>query len=256
MMTGVPTMRWGRVLPRLRFDLRLIAIVACACGSTQKPYSPFKVPRESFYPTLKTVALAPLRLPSDLEDPEPVRAFFATAIAARLKNAGIAVVPATYVGPIIDQRVKEAGGIFDPTTGQADEAKVKALNAAIGRELRAQLNADALLTPSVRVVIASLSQDQAHWDGATEGAGKGGFWKALLRTHSGSIRALSLVVVLAGSEGQLLYAKAGGIQVLGNVTLGGVVERRPRSELFADRDRNENAVNLALDPLLAGGDKM
>jgi hypothetical protein len=243
-------------MPRFRFALQVIAIVGCACGSTQKPYNPYIVPRESFYPALKTVAVAPVRLPSDLEDPEPVRALFASAIAAKLKNAGFAVVPPTDAGPIIEEKTKEAGGIFDPTTGKPDEAKVKALNAAIGRELKARFNADALLTPSIRVVNAALSHDQAHWDGATEGAGKGGFWKALVRTHSGSIRALSLVVVLADPEGQLLYAKGGGIQVLGNVTMGGEFERRPRSELFGDSDRNENAVHIALDPLVMGGDTM
>src|SRR3954465_15587363 len=233
-------------MARLRLGPAAIAIAACACGSTQKPYNPFKVPRQSFYPALKTVAVAPVRLPSDLEDPEPVRALFASTIAARLKNAGIAVVPATVAGPIIEEKMKGAGAIFDPTTGQPDEAKVKALNAAIGRELKERFNADALLTPTIRVVNAALAHDQAHWDGAKEGAGS--FWKALMGTHSGSIRALSLVIVLADPEGRLLYANGGGIQVLGHLTMGGAVERRPRSELFADGDRNENAVHIALDP--------
>lgn len=243
-------------MTRFRFALQAIAIVACACGSTQKPYNPFKVPRDSFYPALKTIAVAPVALPGDLEDPEPVRALFSSAIAAKLKNAGFAVVPATDAGPVIEQKTKDAGGVFDPTTGKADEAKVKALNAAIGHELKARFNADAVLVPSIRVVNAALSHDQAHWDGASEGAGKGGFWKAMVRTHSGSIRALSLVVILADPDGQLLYAKGGGIQVLGNVTMGGEIERRPRSELFVDGDRNENAVHIALDPLLVGSDAM
>src|SRR4051812_43118273 len=113
-------------MARLRLGLGAIAIAACACGSTQKPYNPFKVPRESFYPALKTIAVAPVRLPSDLEDPEPVRALFTSAIVARLKNAGITVVPGADAGPIIEGKAKEAGGIFDPTTGKMDEAKVKA----------------------------------------------------------------------------------------------------------------------------------
>jgi hypothetical protein len=185
-----------------------------------------------------------------------VRALFASAITAKLKNAGIAVVPATDAGPIIEEKTKETGGILDPTTGKPDEAKVKALDAAIGRELRARFNADALLTPSIRVVNAALSHDQATGTERRKGPAKGGFWKALVRTHSGSIRALSLVIVFADPEGQLLYAKAGGIQVLGNVTMGGEFEQRPRSELFANGDRNENAVHIALDPLLVGSDSM
>ena len=159
-------------MPRFRFALQAIAIVACvSCASTQKPYNPFRVPRETFYPALKAVAVAPLLLPGDLEDPEPVRALFADAIAARLKKAGMVVLPAAEVGRIIEEKTKEAGGIFDPTTGKPEEAKVKALNAAIGRDLRARLNADAFLIPSIRVVNAALSNDQAHWDGVSEGAG-------------------------------------------------------------------------------------
>src|SRR5437763_17094545 len=115
---------------RFRFGRQAIAIVACACGSTQKPYNPFKVPRESFYPALKTVALAPVRLPSDLEDPEPVRALCAGAIEAKLKNAGIAVVAGSDVGPVIEAKTKEAAGVFHPTTGKADEANAKPLHAA------------------------------------------------------------------------------------------------------------------------------
>src|SRR5438067_7480118 len=107
-------------MARFRLALQTIAIVACACGSTQKPYNPFKVPRESFYPALKTVALAPVRLPGDLEDPEPVRARFAGAIEAKLKNSGIAVVRGGDVGPSIEPRPKGAGGASDPTTGKAD----------------------------------------------------------------------------------------------------------------------------------------
>lgn len=205
-------------MARFRLALQAIVIVACACGSAQKPYNPFKVPRESFYPALKTVALAPVRLPADA-------------------------------------KIKESGGVFDPTTGKADEAKVKTLNAAIGRELKARFNADALLIPSIRVVNAALSHDKARWDGVSEGAGKG-FWKAFVGTHSGSIRALSLVVALTDGDGQVLYTNGGGIQVLGNVTVGGGFERRPRSELFADGERNENAIHIALDPLLAGSDAM
>src|SRR5438552_8666108 len=105
-------------MARFRFALQVSAIVACACGSTQKPYNPFKVPRESFYPALKTVALVPVRLPSDLEDPEPVRALFAGSIEAKLKKAGNSVAPGSDVGPIIEAKLKESGGMFDPTTGK------------------------------------------------------------------------------------------------------------------------------------------
>src|SRR4051812_41484566 len=109
-----------------RFRLALAAVAVCACASTQKPSNPFVVPRESFYPGLKTIALGPVRLPSDVRDPEPVRAWFSNSIAAKLKDAGFAVVPPSDVGPIIEVKIKEAGGIFDPVTGKVDEVKANA----------------------------------------------------------------------------------------------------------------------------------
>src|SRR6185437_12214213 len=107
-------------MARFRLVLAALAVLACACASTQKPYNPFLVPRESFYPGLKTIAIGPVVLPSDVEDPEPVRAWFSNSIAAKLKDAGFAVVPANEVASIMEARIKEAGGIFDPVTGKLD----------------------------------------------------------------------------------------------------------------------------------------
>ncbi len=37
-------------MARFRLALAAIAVLACACASTQKPYNPFKVPREGGFP--------------------------------------------------------------------------------------------------------------------------------------------------------------------------------------------------------------
>src|SRR5881392_2160571 len=101
-------------MARFRLALQTIAIVACACGSTQKPYNPFKVPRESFYPALKTVALAPVRLPGDLEDPEPVRALFAGAIEAKLRTRGSPWYRAATSAPSSRRRPRRRAGSSTP----------------------------------------------------------------------------------------------------------------------------------------------
>ena len=232
----------------------MLAMLLVACGTSQKPYNPFKVPRESFYPGLKTVALAPVHVPSDLADPEPVKTRFAALISEQLKAAGLAVVSPEEVSPILAAKTKEIGGIYDPETGRVDEAKSKALEAAVLREVRSKFGADALMSPFIRVVTASLSHDTAAWDGTTQEAGQGGIWKAMLATHSGSIPALTLTVWLSGGEGQPLYAKSGGIQVLGKVSLQGHIGQVPRNELFADEGRNAAAVRIALDQLLHAPD--
>lgn len=185
-----------------------------------------------------------------------MKAHYADLITRVLVEAGLTVVPPSDVGPVIDAATKQLGGLFDPVTGKLDEAKAKAVDAAVGKELRARFNADAFLEPSVRVVLAKFSNDEARWHGTQEGTGKG-FWKAvLLQTHSGEIPALSLFVFLTDAQGARLYAKPGGIQVIGKVTFGGKFENRPRSELFADEERVVRSVHVALDELLKAPEKV
>ena len=75
------------------------------------------------------------------------------------------------------------------------------------------------------------------------------------RASSGRIPALSLSVWLTDIDGRALYHERGGIQLLGRVNIAGTLVDVPRSELFANNERNANAVRLALDPLLGAAEK-
>lgn len=228
-----------------------VALAATGCASQQgAKYDPFKVPRDKFYGSLTTVAVTPMRAPADLEDAGAVKAKFEAAVVAKLQAAGLKVIPPAEVGPIVDAAAAAQGGIFDPATGQVVEAKAKAAKQAALAQLEERYGADALLRVDLRVVPAVLSHDVAAWDGVTERAGTG-FWKALLvGSHSGRIPALSVVVFLTAADGTELYAKAGGLRILGRVNAAGKQERIPHAELFADEARNAQALSLALDPLL------
>jgi hypothetical protein len=138
-----------------------------------------------------------------------------------LRSAGITVIRDALVGSILEAKTVEIGGVFDPVSGKADESKAFAMRAAVGQELKEKFHADAWLQPSIVVVAASLSHDEARWDGASEGAGKGGFWKKFLATHSGAVPAMSIAVWLTDSTGRALYANAGCIQVVATVNLRG-----------------------------------
>jgi hypothetical protein len=226
-----------------------IVVAGCAGGRTAQ-HNPFKVPRESFYGSLRVVALAPLRVPSDLENPEQVRRKFEVMVAQELRSSGLEVVPPAQVGPLLDAARAAAGPLFDPNTGKPVEAKVKALNEDMLRRVKTSFGADALLWQDLRVVMARLNHDTAAWDGVFEPAGTG-FWKRVVSgTHSGSIPALSLVVHLVRVDGTDLYANSGGLRVISRVGMGGQIERIPQVELFADEARNTTAVHLAVDPLL------
>ncbi len=235
--------------PALRyFAFALAALSVAGCAAQQK-YDPFKAPRDAVEASLKVVAIAPVRVPDDLEDAEPVKARFDALLTDRLRAAGIAVVPASDVAPVVEAKTKEVGPLFDATTGKIDPERAKARRAAIGQALKERFGADVWIEPQVRVVHAPVSGDVAKWDGVSEPVNQG-FLQTLLVKHSGSVPALSFYVWLSNVQGEYLYVNAGGIQVLGRVALGGSYVKRPRAELFADDERNANAVVVAIAPLV------
>jgi hypothetical protein len=231
-------------MPDRSAALLVAALAAGACAPKLVPHDPFKVPRERFYGSLKAVALAPMRAPSDLEDAETVKARFTATVEARLRGAGLKIVPPAEVGPVLDAAVAAQGGIYDPFTGKLDQVKASAAKRTAVAQLRERYGADALLRVDLRVVSARLDHDVASWDGVTESAGIG-FWKA-----SGRLPALSIVAWLTGADGTDLYSNAGGLRIIQRLDAHRQMVKVPQAELFADEARNARAVSLALDPLL------
>ena len=231
------------------------ALVLGGCAA-KVPYNPFKVDRAEFYPRLMVVALAPMGAPRDFEDPTSATDRFMRLMEVQLRDAGLTLIPADTSRALWDSLTAEVGGYFDPATGEVDEPKLRMLRGRLYRALRARHDVDAMLFSSLVVVGAELKSDRASWDGTSQGAGKGKFWKALLGvSHSGTIPALSLRVVLSDTADTDLYVNAGGIELLAKVSTSGFVDV-PRHELFLNDERNVKAVTLALGPLLgrtAGG---
>jgi len=228
-----------------------LPLLVVACASAPPPYDPFKVPRDSFYGSLKTVALAPVDVPGVGNETEAVRSRYARLIQERLEGAGLKVVGPDRVGPIMSAEAAKVGGLYDPVTGKIDDSKRKAFVQSCGAELFARYGVDALLRADVRVVKASVNADKAHWDGLTESSTIKSFWN-VLSTHSGTLPALSLVVRLSRPSGELLYAQGGAIQLLAHIGgdfSGGFVDV-PESEILTDLDRIHGSVDRALDPLL------
>jgi len=227
----------------------VLALVLGGCAA-KTPYNPFKVPREQFHDHLKVVALGPMGMPRDLANPDPVRNKFLHLIETQLSGAGYTVVGSAEARVIWDSMVTGISGFYDPVPGVRDEEKVKLVRMQMYRELKAKFNIDAMLFSHIAVVPAKLDNDRARWDGTSEGAATKKFWKAVLGiSHSGTVPALSLHVILADTGDRDLYENAGGIQVLAKASVGGL-QNVPREQLFADEERNLKAVHLALDPLL------
>ncbi len=213
----------------------------------------FAVPRDSFYPKLKVLALAPIRTPKDLENPEPVQALFAGLLEARLREAGFEVVMPDRTAPIWDSVRALQGDLFDPRTGEPDTAKQRQMRLAFARELATRFNASAVVYAGVAVRTAELLNSVAAWDGAQQDfRSKWALHMLMGSSSSGRVPALSLVVNLSALDDSDLYEWGGGIQVLQKIKPGGKPVDVPRDQLFADQKRNGKAVEIALKPLLTG----
>lgn len=226
--------------PLLLLTTLVAVLMGVGCASTPR-YNPFKIPQDEFYSKIKTIALAQIRVPRDLEDPTPVRSRFESLIDAKLREAGFSTVPSRELEAIFDKVAQQKGGLFDPVTGKPDEARVKSVWENTLLLMRERFNADSVLLPRIEVVDAEFYEGEANWDGANE-------WFTS-RERNGSIRALSLVVVIKDASGLDVYIGRGGIQVASKIS-GGKFVLLPRAELFANQERNVAAVNVALNPLV------
>jgi hypothetical protein len=228
----------------------IAAMVVAGCVPAAAPYNPFKMSAPEIRQKVKRVALAPVILPVDLDDPEPVKAKFEALIQAKLREGGFTAVPSQEVDALWKRMKEQLGGFFDPITGKRDEAKFKTAREHLLREVSATTKADAILHPAIQLVKVNFGNSQARWHGTSESLITGGFWGAFLAgANNGTTSALSLFVTLEDVNGVELYVNAGGIQLAAKLS-GQRFAAVPRNELFADEKRNLAAVNVALNPLI------
>lgn len=231
----------------------VVALIGGGCATTPPPYNPFRISQEEFQAKIKMIALAPVAIYGDLDDPEPVKAKFESLIEAKLRDGGLSVVPSREVAPIWKRMSEQVGGYFDPVTGKRDETKFRTVREHTLREINTKFNADAMLYTSIVPVKAEWSGRTASWDGVEEPIRSTGgqIVEAFLfgTTSSGTVGALSLAVIVEDRNGVDMYVNSGGIQVLAKIS-GGKFIPVPRHELFADEERNVTAVNIALEPLV------
>ena len=232
----------------------LVIVLTVSSCATTTPYNPFKVPQSDIRSRVKVVALAPINLPLKIDDPEPVKTKFESLVTAKLLEGGFRIVPSSEYGAVWKQMTEKLGGFFNPITGKRDEEKFKAVREHTLREVAAKSKADALLEVGIVPVGVNFTSNRAAWHGTTENLVPGGAFTAyVLGGHNGTTTALSLGVALSDFHGVEMYDNAGGIQLLTKISAGQFVSV-PRQELFADEERNRQAVNIALDPLIGKAD--
>ena len=223
--------------------------LSTSCAVTP-PYNPFIKSRSEILNTVDVVSMTPVEL-MDFDRKDEVAARYEALITERLEAAGFKVIPSGAFSSIWDPMIEQLGGLFDPITGQADEEKLKAVQSRITNELITKFDIDGYVRPRVEVTTANWNSNKATWDGATdETTGKEGFWADFFGPQAtGSIPALSLILPLTDTSGETYYVGRGGIQLVAHV-VGLSFTEVPESMWFVEPERDVNAVNVALAPLL------
>ena len=111
--------------PWLVQGVSLAFLLAASSCATLPPPNPFKIPEPDIKAKVKVVALAPLGLGSDFEDPQVVQTKFESLFEGKLREGGFTVVPSKEYAAIWKEMTEKLGGLFDPISGKRDDAKFK-----------------------------------------------------------------------------------------------------------------------------------
>jgi hypothetical protein len=237
---------------------RIVAVVVslgcclllAAVGSADE-YDPYKIPKKQFSREVRVVALQPAQVPLVLKDPDDVRRRFEKLVRFALESKGYKIVDPVLVEQQWVAMSQKVGGVYDPVTGKADEAKAKAVREFTGRELARAHAIDAFLV--VRITYDSIDP----WTGQTgflwSSAGEPLTWKGeRLADMPQRVVGAFLSIIIFDLAGDMLYSIRAPIQWT-VVFAARSYDERPRQELFAD-ERNRRAVELTLEPLVRVGD--
>jgi hypothetical protein len=234
----------------------LLIPIEVGCATSRPPYEPFTTSREEFFSKVKTIALATFLVPSDLEDPEPIKNKYEALITAKLREAGFTVILSSEYDAVWKRAMEQMGGIFDPITGKPDEAKRNSMKMHTLRELQRTVHADVVLYPRVQAKAVKFFNGIAVWDGATESLvglqvnnAMNRFLHRMYSKYSGTVSALSLITIIQDINGVTMYSNGGGIQLLAQLS-GGSFVPVPRAELFSSEEHYTKSLNLALGSLV------
>lgn len=227
----------------------LLAAAFAAGPSAAESFDPYAIPKEQFQARVHTIVLKPLDLRAKTPNADAVRQQFEALLTGGLRAKGYTVVPSREYERIWREMSARLGGTFDPVTGEPVKEKYEAAREHTARELARLHGADAILDPYIRI----------------SDAGWGGFfvfstWHEALRWQGGQIVAAPatmpqrvlgafLNVVISDLAGIELYGMRAGIEWTAVYAARGH-EDKPIEQIYDEPDRNQHAVDIALERLI------
>jgi len=183
-----------------------MALLIAGCVT---PYNPFKVSQAELRRRVRTIALYPLVTNADLVNPDEARALIEPLIARQLAAGGFKVVGSEEVARMRGEAAKSVGELYDPKTGEMNEANSKVVDAAVHRELALKDHVDAILYTSITLVEIEELHGQ-HFYCGDQGPP---YWPTQLPRGEHPTRAMAACfnTVLEDAEERDLYSIRSGI---------------------------------------------
>src|ERR1051325_7842724 len=175
------------------FAACLLALAFISGCSAAPPYNPFKVARSDIQGKIKTIALAPIKVTSTVENTAAVRGKFESLITAKLQTGGFKVIPSDEYTTTWNPAVEKLGAVYDPATGKRNDKKFTTTFEYTAREVHAKTKADAILFSAIVTVNADFYSNLAEWHGTTDYVRPEGVWATFSGPQAqGTVGALSL----------------------------------------------------------------
>jgi hypothetical protein len=217
-----------------------------------------------FYLRVHTVALMPCTFArgSAADDPlaasmEAFRWRIDSLLVLTLEDAGLRVVPGSRLRSLRDSLLAADTSGAGMDEAAADSARLERASRAARELVASRSRPDAWVQPAVVVRKAELSNGKARWDGVECGItsestlsmiGKHLRLRLADADAVGTQPALSLLVQIVDTDGQLLVERRGGLCPLFRVA-NGRLELLDGADCLSDRVAGPRAVHAALDVL-------
>ncbi len=226
-------------------------LVLVGCASTPRVIrpDPYLVSKKSFKKSIKVIAVTPLQIPEGMVEPGPVILEFSSLIDSVLASYGFSVIRPQRFDAAWRSIAVETGAFSDSASQERDEVRLsRELSRALA-EFKPGIEVQGVLFPRIVVVQADFGAGSAVWDGVKQNIEAGSVMTSFFAgSQRGVVGATSLVISVRGNDGSALFHNSGGIEILSKLIGKSFVNVSPQ-ELFKDRERNREAVQVALKPL-------
>jgi hypothetical protein len=238
-----------RSLHLVDFVVPLLLLLGCSSHPRAVKTDPYLVSEGEFKSSVRVLAVAPVEIPEGLPDAMPIVDEFTALIDAELARYGYSVVRPQEYESTWNKVSAGMNGFRDRETGGRDEASLSKAMVRALEELGAGFKIDGILFPEIVVVEAAFGAGSAVWDGTAQEVETAGPMESFLAgSQRGVVGALSLRARIRDREGRPVYLNSGGIEVLSKM-IGKLFVKVPPQELFTNKERNREAVEIALRPL-------